>query len=151
MNDSQTAPASPPPNTAQLTQVRVPLEEADEAFSSRDASGRIPIVVVPVKPNRIRNELVGAGLLVIVAGILAEIIFDLNYLIPAAIAVGLVLVILGVYQSFFLRIPEGVSGLLVRAGKFQRIVSSGTHLVPPWFLVSHLVSRREIPLDAPAV
>jgi preprotein translocase subunit SecY len=31
----------------QLTQVRVPLDEAGEAFATRDASGRIPIVLIP--------------------------------------------------------------------------------------------------------
>jgi regulator of protease activity HflC (stomatin/prohibitin superfamily) len=151
MSQSQTPPNNPTSDYTQLMQVRVPLEQADEAFAERDASGRIPIVVVPLRPNRIRNEYVLAGLAVIVAGILFRNIFDLTYLIPIAIFVGLVLVILGIYRSFFLRIPEGVSGLLVRAGKYQKTISSGTHTVPPWFQVSHLVSRREIPFDAPAV
>jgi regulator of protease activity HflC (stomatin/prohibitin superfamily) len=151
MNEEQTTPPSPPQNYTQLTQVRVPLEDADEAFSTRDASGRIPIVVIPLKPNRIRNEFVGIGLIAIVVGILAEFYLDVPYAIPISIGVGLLLIIFGFYQSFFLRIPEGVSGLLVRAGKYQRTVGSGTHIVPPWILVSHLVSRREIPFDAPAV
>jgi regulator of protease activity HflC (stomatin/prohibitin superfamily) len=41
--------------------------------------------------------------------------------------------------------------MLIRAGKYQRTLGSGTHILPPWFLVSHLVSMREIPFDAPAV
>jgi len=151
MEEPQSLPPPPPQDYPQLTQVRVPFEEADAAFSSRDSSGRIPIVVIPLKPNRIRNQFVGAGLFLIVAGILAARFFDLNYLLPISIGVGLVLIVLGVYQSFFLRIPEGVSGLLIRAGKYQRTVGGGTHIVPPWILVSHLVTRREIPFDAPAV
>lgn len=151
MDEQQSAPSPPPQDYTQLTQARVPFEEAEEAFSSRDASGRIPIVVIPLKPNRIRNEFVGAGLFVIVAGFLAGRYFGLDYLIPTSIVVGLVLVALGVYKSFFLRIPEGVSGLLIRGGKYQRTVGGGTHVVPPWILVSHLISRREIPFDAPAV
>src|SRR5512147_1398443 len=153
MNEPQTPPPPQPPSPeyTQLTQVRVPLEEADKAFSERDAGGRIPIVVIPLKPNRIRNSLVGGGLVLGVAGVLAGNLFNLSYLIPISIAVGLILIVLGVYQSFFLRIPEGVSGLLVRAGKYVRTVGSGTHMVPPWFMVSHLVSLREIPFDAPAV
>ena len=151
MDEPQSLPPPSRQDYTQLTQVRVPLEEADAAFSSRDASGRVPIVVIPLKPNRIRNEVVGGGLFTIVAGFLAARFFDLNYLIPISIGVGLVLVVLGVYKSFFLRIPEGASGLLIRAGKYQRTVGGGTHVVPPWILVSHLVSRREIPFDAPAV
>jgi regulator of protease activity HflC (stomatin/prohibitin superfamily) len=148
-------PTSPPPASTQdytqLTQVRVPLEEADAAFSARDSNGRIPVVIIPSRPSRIRNEMVMFGLVTIVAGILVRVIFNIDFAIPIAIVVGLILVILGIYQSFFLRIPEGVSGLLVRAGKFQKVVGSGTHIVPPWFLVSHLVSRREMPFDAPTV
>jgi len=151
MTESQTTLSKSNSDYTQLMQVRVPLEQADEAFAARDASGRIPIVVVPLRPNRIRNEFVLAGLATIAGGILFRNLFNLNYLIPISIGVGLVLVIMGVYQSFFLRIPEGVSGLLVRAGKYKRTISSGTHTVPPWFQVSHLVSRREIPFDAPAV
>ena len=45
----------------QLTQVRVPLDEAAEAMATPDATGRLPIVVVPTHPFRIRNELVIAG------------------------------------------------------------------------------------------
>ena len=91
------------------------------------------------------------GLVVVAGGILARLIFNIALAIPVAIVVGLILIILGIYQSFFLRIPEGVSGLLVRAGKYQRTVGSGTHIVPPVDPVSHLVSRREMPFDAPAV
>jgi regulator of protease activity HflC (stomatin/prohibitin superfamily) len=153
MDETQPTPESASPQAAtQLTQVRVPLEEADLAFSTRDANGRIPIVVIPLSPSRIRNEVVIGGLVIALGGVLASVVFDLHPLtIPIAIVLGLILVIAGIYKSFFLRIPEGVSGLLIRAGKYQRTVGSGTHVVPPWFLVSHLVSLREIPFDAPAV
>jgi hypothetical protein len=45
----------------QLTQSRVPLEDAGLAFSVPDANGRLPIVVLPDQPFRIRNEFVIAG------------------------------------------------------------------------------------------
>ena len=48
----------PPDEYSQLYQARVPLDEAGDAFSTRDASGRIPIVVIPQRQARIRNELV---------------------------------------------------------------------------------------------
>ena len=45
--------------------------------------------------------------------------------------------------------PEGVTALLARGGKHIQTVGSGLHFVPPWVVISHLVSRREIPYDAP--
>ena len=154
MNESET-PATPPPappqDYTQLTQVYVPLDQADAAFASRDASGRIPIVVIPVNPFRVRNEMVFAGLIAVVAGIVARVGFNIGFALPVAILLGVVLIVLGVYRSFFVRIPEGVSGLLIRAGRYVRTLGSGTHVVPPWFLVSRLVARREIPFDAPTV
>lgn len=151
MKETEITPSPPPQDYTQLTQVKVPLEDAADVFSQRDASGRIPIVVIPLKPYRIRNEFVLIGLIALVGGILVGKFLDQTYLYPVSIVVGLLLIIIGVYQSFFLQIPEGVSGLLIRAGKYQQTVGSGTHIVPPWVLVSHLVSRREIPFDAPAV
>ena len=51
----------------QLTQARVPLDDAGEAFTVPDDSGRLPIVVLPKQPFRIRNEFVIAGVVAIVA------------------------------------------------------------------------------------
>lgn len=52
----------------QLTQVRVPLDEAAEALSTQDEAGRLPIVVLPKQAYRIRNGFVGAGLLLVLGG-----------------------------------------------------------------------------------
>ena len=51
-------PEAVPPAQLQLTQARVPLDEAGEAFTVPDASGRLPIVVLPSQPFRIRNGFV---------------------------------------------------------------------------------------------
>ena len=56
----------------QLTQARVPLDEAGDALMSRDASGRIPIVVVPKRSSRINPWLVLGGVAAIVAGIVGD-------------------------------------------------------------------------------
>jgi regulator of protease activity HflC (stomatin/prohibitin superfamily) len=46
-------------------------------------------------------------------------------------------------------VPEGVNALLARGGKHISVVGAGLHFVPPWVVVSHLVTRHEIPYDAP--
>ena len=59
--------------TIQLTQVRVPLDEAADALATPDSAGRLPIVVLPRHALRIRNELVIAGVVVLVIGLLLDI------------------------------------------------------------------------------
>lgn len=138
-------------NGTQLTQVRVPLEDAAEAFSVRDASGRIPIVVVPQRIHRIRVELIGLALILLVAGYVGGILLNNGMYFPLAIVAAILLVVLALFSSFRLRVPEGTQALLARGGRFVRAISSGTHLVPPWIAVTHLVTQREIPFDVPVL
>jgi regulator of protease activity HflC (stomatin/prohibitin superfamily) len=145
---------NPPPvaiDYTQLSQVRVPLSRAGAVFAAKDANGRTPIVLVPLNPHRIQNAFVIAGILVLVAGAIAGSLLS-QWAWPSLGGVlGLGLIVLGVYQSFLVRIPEGTSGMLSRAGRYTRTLEAGPHVVPPWFAVSHLVTRREIPYDVPAV
>jgi regulator of protease activity HflC (stomatin/prohibitin superfamily) len=151
MAETQTG-SSAPEDYAQLTQAQVPLDEAVDAFATRDASGRIPIVVVPQQLNRIRNELVGLALLILIGGIALGILFEnAALLIPVAVGLAIILFVVGIYRSFMVRIPEGVNGLLARGGRYIRTLGSGTHVIPPWIVVSHLVTRREIPFDVPVL
>lgn len=135
----------------QLTQARVPLEDAADAFATRDASGRIPIVLVPKHSNRIRNDVVLAALIVLFGGIALGLLLDNVAIISFSVIGGVILAVLGIYRSFIVRIPEGVNGLLTKGGRYLRTVGSGTHFVPLWIPVSHLVTRREIPFDVPVV
>jgi regulator of protease activity HflC (stomatin/prohibitin superfamily) len=135
----------------QLTQVRVPLHDAAEAFAQRDASGRLPIVIIPERLSRLSNQFVVTGLLAILAGVVAAILLDDAIYIPLALPIGIALVILGLYRSFMVRIPEGVNALLIRGGRYDKTIGSGMNLVPPWILVSHLVTQREIPFDVPVL
>jgi len=61
----------------QLTQVRVPLDEAAEALSTQDEAGRLPIVVLPKQAYRIRNGFVGAGLLLVLGGLVFDVTLPL--------------------------------------------------------------------------
>ncbi len=138
-------------NPGQLTQVKVPLDDAADAFVMRDASGRIPLVLAPTRPNRIRNDFVVAGLTLVAAGILIGVIFSTGWSYPVGIGAGLILIVLGLFRSFMVRVPEGASGLLARGGRYLRTIGSGTQIIPPWIAVSYLVTRRQIPFDVPVV
>ena len=143
------APAAAAPAMAvQLTQVRVPLADAAEALSTPDAAGRLPIVVLPRHALRIRNELVIAGVIALAIGV----ILDLELLARGGVvALGVALIVLGVFQSFRVPVPEGSKAVLLQGGKFQKTLGPGNHWAPPWIIVSHIVTTRETPFDAPAV
>ncbi len=135
----------------QLTQVRVPLEQAGAAFATRDASGRIPIVLIPAQLNRISNGPVIGGVVVLAGAILIHLLFDQPIMIPLGIIAAVLLIIVGVYRSFIVRIPEGANALLAKGGRYTKTIGSGTHIIPPIVMVTHLVTRREIPFDVPVV
>src|SRR5512135_1978465 len=104
----------------QLTQARVPLEEAGDALMVRDASGRIPIVVVPKRTSRVNPWLALGGVAAIVAGALATASADTALWVGIAIPVGALLIFLGVFQAFRVMVPEGANALLLRGGKFYK-------------------------------
>jgi regulator of protease activity HflC (stomatin/prohibitin superfamily) len=135
----------------QLTQVRVPLEQAGAAFATRDASGRIPIVLIPAQLNRVRNEPVIAGVAVLLGAILVHLLYNQPIMIPIGIVLALLLIIVGVYRSFIVRVPEGANALLAKGGRYTKTIGSGTHVIQPFIVVTHLVTRREIPFDVPVV
>ncbi len=142
--------ADPAMMEPQLTQARVPLDEAGDALMVRDASGRIPIVVVPKRTSRVNPWLVLAGLLAVVAGALATASADTALWVGISIPVGVVLIFLGVFQSFRVMVPEGANALLLRGGRYYKTLDSGLHWVLPYYPVSHLITRRVIPFDVPA-
>src|SRR4029079_12051957 len=139
--------AAAPGMTIQLTQVRVPLDEAADALATPDPAGRLPIVILPRHALRVRNELVIAGLIVLGLGIFVDLT------VPARggfLGIAGVLIAPGVFQSFRVPVPEGSQAVLLRAGRFQRTLGPGNHWVVPWIIVSHIVTTRETPFDAPA-
>ena len=136
---------------AQLSQIRVPLDQAGDVFAQKDARGRTPVVLVPVNPHRIQNTFVIAGVIVLVAGFIAGTLLSQWAWPSLGSVLGTVLIVFGVYRSFLVRVPEGTTALLTRAGRYVRTLEAGSQVVPPWFAVSHLVTRREIPYDVPAV
>ena len=147
----QTETEALPIDYAQLSQVQVPLDRAGDVFAQKDARGRTPVVLVPVNPHRIRNEFVIAGLIVLVAGFIAGTLLGKWAWPSLGSVLGVGLIVFGVYRSFLVRVPEGTTALISRASRYVRTLEAGSQVVPPWFAVSHLVTRREIPYDVPAV
>ncbi len=140
-----------PIDYAQLSQIRVPLDRAGDVFAQKDARGRTPVILVPVNPHRIQNAFVLAGLVVLIAGFIVGILLGQWAWPSLGSVLGVGLVVFGVYRSFLVRVPEGTTALLTRAARYVRTLEAGSQVVPPWFAVSHLVTRREIPYDVPAV
>lgn len=154
------ATQAPPPETStqtttqpvivasQLTQARVPISDTAEALATPDANGRLPIVVLPEHAFRVRNELVVAGIIALVIGLL----LDLDFLIRSGlVGLGVVLIVLGVFRSFIVPVPEGSQAILLQKGRFLRTLGPGNHFLPPWIIVSHFVTTRETPFDTPAM
>jgi len=134
---------------SQLAQVKAALEDASEIFGRKDESGRTPIVVVPRRQNRIRWGLVTFGLFVLFFGIFGGGIVGNAAIGSLAAIFGVLFILFGFLRALYIQVPEGVNALLARGGKHIGTVSAGLHFVPPWVVVSHLVTRREIPYDAP--
>ena len=130
----------------QLTQARVPLDEAAEAFGIPDANGRLPIVLLPSAPYRIRNSLVIAGVVALIVGL----VLDLELAARGGLLIaGALLILLGVFRAFMVPVPEGSKAILLKRGRIDRTIGPGNHIIPPWIAVSHLVTTREIPFDVP--
>ncbi|HSH77956.1 MAG TPA: SPFH domain-containing protein, partial [Herpetosiphonaceae bacterium] len=89
------------------------------------------------------------AIFVVIAGFIAGGLTGSS--VPGALGVvfGILLALVGMLRAFYIQVPEGVTALLSRGGKHIGAVGAGLHIIPPWVFVSHLVTRREIPYDAP--
>src|SRR3954468_2553652 len=100
--------------TGQLIQLRVPLDQAADAFAQPDNQGRTPIVVMPLTPSRVQRELLMIGAAVVALGFLFTIFISVSALSPWLILAGLALSVVGVWQAFWLTVPEGTTALLTK-------------------------------------
>ncbi len=116
---------------------------------SADASGRTPIVVLTQRQNRINNVSLIIAVVILVGGILWAVLAGNPLLGGAAVPLSLIFFALAVFRSFLVRIPEGAYGLLQSRGRYLRTIESGTQMLPPWIVVSHVVTRRIIPYEVP--
>jgi regulator of protease activity HflC (stomatin/prohibitin superfamily) len=135
----------------QLAQVRVPLEQAGAVFEERDASGRTPVVLVPLRDLRIRLDFLALAIGLLGLGSLSlalqwhALVSVLAYATAAALAT------VGLMSAFFVRVPEGTTALLISGGRHHGALLPGPHMVPPWIVVSHVVTRRQVPFAVPRI
>jgi regulator of protease activity HflC (stomatin/prohibitin superfamily) len=134
---------------SQLAQVRAAIDDAAEIFGRKDAGGRTPIVVIPKRQNRIRWGWIILGVLIMVAGFAISGQLDNAFFGTLGVIIAFLMIVFGLLRALYIQVPEGVSALLARGGKHIGTVGPGLHFVPPWVVISHLVTRREIPYDAP--
>lgn len=145
----QTLNAQVAQGLSQLAQVRAAIDDAAEIFGRKDAGGRTPIVVIPKRQNRIRWGWIIFAVIVIIAGFGLGGRLESAAISTLGLILGFALILLGLLRALYIQVPEGVSALLARGGKHISTVGPGLHFVPPWVVISHLVTRREIPYDAP--
>jgi len=136
---------------SQLSQVRVPLDEAADAFATKDASGRTPIVVLTARSMRVRTLFLIVAGIAVAAALFGDRFTALERLVPIAVVVAIIALVVGVVQSLYVRVPEGTNAIMTKAGKYDRTIGPGAHVIMPNVAVSHLVTRREIPFEVPVV
>src|SRR4051812_23018356 len=132
------AEQTPPIGTltyGQLTQARVPLHEAAEAFATQDANGHLPIVVIPERLYRFLNPLLIAAGVVLVGFLVAAALLSADFLVPLGTVVAAALLVLGILRWFYVTIPEGVNALTARGGRHQQVLGSGVHFLLPFISV----------------
>jgi regulator of protease activity HflC (stomatin/prohibitin superfamily) len=144
-------PSAPGTTTIQLAQLRVPLEDADAVFETADANGRTPIVVIPTRPLRLRFDLLGIAIGLVLVAILVVILDASFWWVLLALIGAAALTFFGAMSAFVVRVPEGTSALLVSGGRHRGVIGPGTHIIMPHIAVSHIVTRRQIPFDLPNV
>jgi regulator of protease activity HflC (stomatin/prohibitin superfamily) len=130
----------------QLTEVAGSPLDAGEIIERRDAYGRVPVMV------RIRRQppiQMGAVLLAVAlaaSGLLLPLALALRAVIIVAAVVA---VVVGFISRIFLRIPPGSVGLVMKAGRHDRVLGEGAHRVNPILALTHIITTREIAFDVP--
>lgn len=130
----------------QLTEADASPLDAAEAIERRDSYGRVPVLV------RIRRQpAINPVWLLVAIGLAASGLFlPLVDALRAMIIVGAVVaLVVGILSRLLIRVPSGSVGLVVRAGRHDRVFTAGNHWVLPFFALSHLVTTREVAFDVP--
>jgi regulator of protease activity HflC (stomatin/prohibitin superfamily) len=130
----------------QITETVATPNDAAIALEKRDPYGRVPVVVRIQRQPPIKIEWILLAIGLGASGLFLPLFAALRaVLIVAAIAA----VIVGLLSRIFIRIPPGSVGLVVKAGRHERVLTDGIHRVSPVLALTHLVTTREIAFDVP--
>jgi len=130
----------------QLTEAEATPLDAADAIERRDAYGRVPVLVrirrqPPINPVwlLLAIGLAASGLFLPLAAALRAVI----------IVIAIAALVVGLFSRLFIRVPPGTVGLVVKAGRHDRVLDAGVRRVSPFVALSHLVTTREIAFDVP--
>ena len=135
------------PSYVQLTQQRVRLGRAAEAFATPDDAGRYPIIVLVKSGGRFQVQAM------LVAGAVAAAAVALPIgpvLTIAGLVLAVALLLGGSARAVLVPVPEGAQAIMVQAGRYFKTAGPGVQRVPPTVMVTHLVTTREIPFSTVA-
>jgi regulator of protease activity HflC (stomatin/prohibitin superfamily) len=130
----------------QVTETAANQDDAGRALETRDALGRVPVVVRIRQrpPLRVELLLIAGGL------VLAAIIIPADALLRVLLGVVAVVAVIAAFVTrMFLRIPAGSVGLVMKSGRHSLVLSEGIHRVNPLVVLTHVVTTREIAFDVP--
>ena len=155
---AQQAPAPPPEPVPldqpepiagphiQITEAAATPLDAGEVIERRDAYGRVPVVVRIRRQPPIRLEWVLVAIALAASGLLVPLEAALRAVI---IVLAVAALLVGFVQRIFLRVPPGTVGLVMRAGRHDRVLGDGIHRVNPTLVLTHVVTTREFAFDVP--
>ncbi len=130
----------------QITETEASPLDAPAAIERRDSYGRTPVLV------RIRRQPpINPVWLVVAIGLAASGLFlPLVAALRAVIIVAAVAaLVVGLLSRLLIQVPQGSVGLVLKAGRHDRVLAPGNHWVMPLLALSHLVTTREIAFDVP--
>ena len=139
---------SPAPAQAyvQLTEAEATPLEAGEAIESRDSYGRVPVLVRIRRQPPISVGWVVAAIALGASGAFLPLFLALRAVL---IVVAVAALVVGIFSRLFIRVPPGSVGLVMKAGRHDRVLDAGVRRVSPFVALSHLVTTREIAFDVP--
>lgn len=156
---AQQAPAPTPPEPVpldepepiagahiQITEAAATPLDAGEVIERRDAYGRVPVVVRIRRQPPIRVGWVLIAIALAASGLFAPLEAALRAVL-IVVAIGALLI--GFVQRIFLRVPPGTVGLVMRAGRHDRVLRDGIHRVNPTLVLTHVITTRDFAFDVP--
>ena len=130
----------------QITEVEAgPLVAAD-ALERRDIYGRVPVMVRVRRQPPINPVLILIAIGLGASGLLLPLFLALRAVIILA---AVVMVLVGLISRLFIRVPAGSVALVMKAGRYERTLTEGSHTVNPMLAMTHVVTTREFVFDVP--